>query len=100
MTTAELRADLVFEGGGVRGLALAGAYRALSEHGYVPQCVAGTSAGAITAAFVAAGYSAAEIEEIALRGLRFAEFADPRFVNRLGRPGGILAASARECQAC
>ena len=49
--------DLVCEGGGVKGIGLAGAYAALEEHGYKPQNVAGTSAGAITAALIAAGYT-------------------------------------------
>lgn len=45
----DLRADLVFEGGGVKGIGLAGAYRQLNDKGYQPACVAGTSAGAIMA---------------------------------------------------
>ena len=47
--------DLVCEGGGVKGIGLAGAYAGLEAHGYQPQHVAGTSAGAITAALIAAG---------------------------------------------
>jgi NTE family protein len=46
-------ADLVFEGGGVKGIGLAGAYAALERSGFAPKSVAGTSAGAITAALVA-----------------------------------------------
>ncbi len=49
----ELRADLALEGGGVRGIALVGAVLALDEAGYRFQRVAGTSAGAITAAIIA-----------------------------------------------
>ena len=55
--------DLVFEGGGLKGIALAGAYSVLEERGYRPQNVAGASAGAIVAALVAAGYTAAELRE-------------------------------------
>jgi NTE family protein len=83
----ELRADLVFEGGGVKGIALAGAYRELEERGYQPQCVAGTSTGAIIAAFTAVGYSAAEIEQLAVHDLRFTDFADPTFLGHFGKPG-------------
>ena len=54
-------ADLVFEGGGVKGIGLAGALATLEERQYAPQNIAGTSAGAITAALLAAGYSAAEL---------------------------------------
>ncbi|MDQ4003134.1 MAG: patatin-like phospholipase family protein [Actinomycetota bacterium] len=55
--------DLIFEGGGLKGIALAGAYSVLEERGYRPQNVAGASAGAIVAALVAAGYTAAELRE-------------------------------------
>lgn len=45
--------DAVFEGGGVRGLAFLGALRCLDDAGIKIRKVAGTSAGAITAAIVA-----------------------------------------------
>ena len=41
----EKRVDLVFEGGGVKGIGLAGAFSYLDEQGFKPQRVAGTSAG-------------------------------------------------------
>jgi NTE family protein len=69
-------ADLVFEGGGVKGIGLAGAYRELSDQGYQPGCVAGTSAGAITAALVAAGYTGAELEDLVLNQMHFSDFED------------------------
>ncbi len=55
--------DLVFEGGGLKGIGLVGAYSVLEEQGYTPQNMAGASAGAIVAALVAAGYTAAELRE-------------------------------------
>jgi NTE family protein len=90
VSTVELQADLVFEGGGVKGIALAGAYLELAAQGYRPQCVAGTSAGAIIAALVAAGYDAAEIEAVALHELQFRDVADHTLTGHLGRPGAIL----------
>lgn len=81
-------ADLVFEGGGVKGIGLAGAYAALEQRGYRPKSVAGTSAGAITAALVAVGYSSAELDEILL-ALPFADFKDEGRLDRL--PLGKLA---------
>ena len=83
-------ADLVFEGGGVKGIGLAGAYAALSEQGFEPKCVAGTSAGAITAALVAAGYSSTELDEILLR-LPFADFKDPDWWDKAGTPGKLVS---------
>ena len=50
----EKPADLVLEGGGVKGIGLAGAVLALDQAGYRFQRVAGTSAGAIAAAIIAA----------------------------------------------
>ncbi|HYA51903.1 MAG TPA: patatin-like phospholipase family protein, partial [Streptosporangiaceae bacterium] len=47
-------ADLVLEGGGVKGIGLAGAVLALDQAGYRFHRVAGTSAGAIAAAIIAA----------------------------------------------
>jgi NTE family protein len=86
-------ADLVFEGGGVKGIGLAGAYAALEQRGFAPQRVAGTSAGAITAALVAAGYSSAELDGILLE-LPFAEFKDEGLLDKF--PLGRLASLVRE----
>lgn len=48
-------ADLVLEGGGAKGLGLVGAVRRLMREGYAFPRVAGTSAGSLVAAFLAAG---------------------------------------------
>lgn len=55
-----LLADLVLEGGGVKGVALSGAVAALGQAGYGVPRVAGSSAGAIVAALVAALQRAGE----------------------------------------
>jgi NTE family protein len=72
----EKRVDLVFEGGGVKGIGLAGAFSYLDEQGFTPQRVAGTSAGAITAALVAAGYSGDELQSLVLEQMKFKSFED------------------------
>ena len=54
--------DGVFSGGGALGIAYAGALRAVQDHGFWFSRVAGTSAGAITSALIAAGYNAHEVE--------------------------------------
>ncbi|HZG71880.1 MAG TPA: patatin-like phospholipase family protein [Chondromyces sp.] len=53
--------DGVFSGGGIKGFALIGAYQAIEEKGYSFARLAGTSAGSIIAAFIAAGYTSKEI---------------------------------------
>jgi NTE family protein len=56
--------DGVFSGGGIKGFAYVGAIQALEERGIKFRRVAGTSAGAILATFVAAGFNAEEMETI------------------------------------
>jgi NTE family protein len=53
--------DGVFSGGGIKGLALIGAYEEIEKRGFTFARVAGTSAGSIIAAFIAAGYTSKEI---------------------------------------
>jgi NTE family protein len=60
----EPRIGLVLSGGGARGSAHIGVLKALEELGVTVDMIAGTSMGAIIGAFYAAGYNAAEIEEI------------------------------------
>ena len=68
---------LVMKGGGVKGLALAAAAEVLEGH-YSFTSFAGTSAGAIAATLMAAGYRASELREI-LAQKDFREFLDPAY---------------------
>ncbi|CAM5409474.1 hypothetical protein SALBM135S_01420 [Streptomyces alboniger] len=87
-SVAESNIDLVLEGGGVKGIALAGALRELTAARTV-QRVAGTSAGAVVAALLAAGYTVAELEQ-ELRELDFGAFRDGP-ARRFGFVGAALA---------
>ncbi|MGH3329264.1 MAG: patatin-like phospholipase family protein [Streptomycetales bacterium] len=58
--TQGLQADLVLEGGGVKGIAFAGAVTTFAEAGYSFPRVAGSSAGAIAGAVIAALQQAGE----------------------------------------
>src|SRR5699024_8158424 len=69
------RMDLVMEGGGVKGIALAGALEVLEERGYRVNRAAGSSAGSIAAALATAGIPAATIVEI-LRETDYRRFED------------------------
>jgi NTE family protein len=82
-------ADLVLEGGGVKGIGLVGAVRALADAGYRFRRVAGTSAGAVAGCLVATGVEPARLEEI-MRDLDYREFEDKRLIGHLG-PLGIGA---------
>jgi len=88
-----LRADLVLEGGGVKGIALAGAAAALADAGYTFPRIAGTSAGAIAgavlAALVRAGEPLSRAGDIA-RTLDYSRFRDRGVVGRLLGPLGFL----------
>jgi NTE family protein len=95
----EKKLDLVCEGGGVLGIGLVGAYAVLEERGFRPQNLAGTSAGAIVATLIAAGYTAAEVRDIIFE-LDFRRITDPVWEKRLPLIGrtwlGDLLAVLRE----
>jgi NTE family protein len=76
MISPPLRADGVFEGGGVKGIAFVGALQAFEEAGYRWQNVAGTSAGAVASALIAGGYTAAEMREIMETRVEFRRMMD------------------------
>lgn len=88
-------ADLVLEGGGVKGTGLVGAVSALAgyEDGYVFHRVAGTSAGAIVAAMLAAGLSVGELTQIMI-DLDFSQFEDEspvfKHFRRFGEGFGLI----------
>jgi predicted acylesterase/phospholipase RssA len=56
-----MKYDLVFEGGGAKGMAFVGAYEEFVRRGHTFGRLLGTSAGAITAALLAAGYTPTEM---------------------------------------
>ena len=94
----QLRADLALEGGGVKGIGLAGAVLVLDEAGYSFPRVAGTSAGAIAACLIAS-ISKAGRPIPALRTylgqLVFANFMPESGVHRwFDHRGGVLEMSA------
>lgn len=72
--------NLVFEGGGVLGVAFVGALRYISEKGILPGItrMAGSSAGSFVALALTLGYSVSEISEI-LMSLDFAKFEDDSY---------------------
>lgn len=72
--------NLVFEGGGVKGIAYAGALEVLDKEGILTNIkrVAGTSAGAMVAVLVGLGYTANDLKDI-LWDLNFTEFLDDSF---------------------
>lgn len=86
--------NLIFEGGGVKGVAYIGAMQIMEGRGLLAgiRRVGGTSAGAINALIFALGYSIAEQQEI-LRSTDFRDFMDDSFgairdIRRLAREFG------------
>jgi NTE family protein len=73
--------DAVFEGGGAKGVAFVGALEVLEQQGHTIRRYLGTSAGAITATLLAAGYTNPEIMAAVMERLpdgkpRFSSFMD------------------------
>lgn len=73
--------NLVFEGGGIRGLAYAGALIELENRNLLDSIerVAGTSAGAIAATLYSVGYQPKEILDL-IYDLKIKSFADGRWI--------------------
>ncbi|HNP19219.1 MAG TPA: patatin-like phospholipase family protein [Fulvivirga sp.] len=69
--------NLVFEGGGVKGIAYGGALDVLDKNGILKgiKRVAGTSAGAINATLLALGYTSAEVSGL-IASTNFKSFED------------------------
>ena len=72
--------NLVFEGGGVKGIAYVGAMQVLEDKGILPKIerVGGTSAGAINATLFALGFTNSETRSI-MKKLDFNDFMDDSF---------------------
>lgn len=77
MTDSYHFTNLVFEGGGVKGIAYAGAMQALEKQSVLPNIkrVGGTSAGAINAVLLATGYTPEETRDV-LAAMNFKNFMD------------------------
>ncbi|OCB17527.1 patatin-like phospholipase family protein [Mycobacterium intracellulare] len=91
---SDVRADLVCEGGGVRGIGLVGAVDALDQAGYRFPRVAGSSAGAIVASLVTALQVAGEpISRLAdiMRSIDYRKFLDRNLIGRVPLIGGALS---------
>ncbi len=83
------KADAVFQGGGVRGMAFVGAVtEVMKDYEFVN--LAGTSAGAIVAGLLAVGYTPAEVE-YELTRLKYPRFKDQDWMDRLGAGGKALS---------
>lgn len=72
--------NLVFEGGGIKGLVYAGAIEVLEEENILKSVkrVAGSSAGGITAVLLGFGFNASEIKQIMSDEIDFKQLMDRR----------------------
>lgn len=87
--------NLVLEGGGVRGLAYAGALEVLEEKNVLQHIerVAGSSAGAIAGLMIAVGYNSHEIDSV-FENMRIQQFNDGKDIfgkiKRVARDYGLF----------
>ncbi len=72
-----MQADAIFSGGGVKALAILGALEEAENRGIRFSRAAGTSAGAIIAALLMAGYTSRDMLNI-IKDVDLKQFADPR----------------------
>ena len=88
--SSSLAADLVLEGGGVLGIGHVGALTVLESAGYSFPRVAGTSAGSIVGAMVAAGMRSSRVKEI-IGSLDYRRFTDRSLLDRVPIGGPLLS---------
>jgi NTE family protein len=92
MNTTPESADLVLAGGGVLGIGHVGVVSVLEERGLRFERIAGTSAGSIVGALLAAGMPSARLREL-IRRLEYRRFLDKDPLDRvpfLGPPLSVL----------
>ena len=87
--------NLAFKGGGVLGIAYAGAIKVLEDHNMLQavEKVAGTSAGAITATLLSLRYSSADLKTI-VDATSFKSFEDRKNILRIATKYGLYAGDA------
>jgi len=78
-----MKFDLVFEGGGAKGIVFVGAVQEFEAQRHTADRLLGTSAGAITATLLAAGYTSDQM----LAALNEQEGGKPVFMGFMGVPG-------------
>ncbi len=84
-----MKADAVFEGGGMRGIGIIGALTYMEKSGYIWQNTAGSSVGALIASLIAAGYSSKDLKEMVIN-LNFLKFLDTSGLQRFPLFGKAL----------
>ena len=85
----------VFEGGGTKGIALAGAATAAMDTGYEFDAVVGTSAGALVGSLIIAGYNPQELREKVCR-IDWSSLMDPGPIGGIPGIGNHLALMLRK----
>lgn len=84
-----MKADIVFQGGGVKAIGFVGAVCRLEEMGYKFERFAGSSAGAMVAAMLAAGYSGSELKDIIMK-LNYSSLLDGNKHKLFSKSGKIF----------
>lgn len=84
------KCNAVFEGGGVRGIGHVGAVCRMEQAGWQFADTAGSSAGAIIAALLAAGYTGKELKK-EMEGLDYLRFKGMDFPDHFGMVGKSLS---------
>ncbi|HHU55378.1 MAG TPA: patatin-like phospholipase family protein [Acholeplasmataceae bacterium] len=85
-----MKVDLVFEGGGILGIAFVGAYHALTMKGYEIDRCAGTSAGAIISSLIIAGYTSSELK-VLIKETDFSQFLKKTSLSKISLIGKALS---------
>jgi NTE family protein len=85
-----MKADAVFQGGGLKAIGYVGAASRFEEYGYTWEKLAGTSAGAVVAALLASNYKAEDLKKIML-STNYPQLLDRTRLGKLPIMGGTLS---------
>jgi NTE family protein len=81
-----MKFDIVFEGGGAKGFGFIGALKAFEQHKHEAERLIGTSAGAVIATLLAAGYSADRMKQLVVEKITDGKHERSRFSTFLDAP--------------
>lgn len=84
-----MKADAVFDSGGIKGIGIIGALSYMESKGFEWQRTAGSSVGALIAAFVAAGYNSKDLKNI-VTNINLINFLDKEGVQKIPLVGKAL----------
>lgn len=85
-----MKADVVFQGGGIKAIGFIGAVSRLEEKGITYENLAGTSAGAVIASLLSVGYSGKDLKKI-MENIEYSKFTQKKVIAGIPLAGKFIS---------